>query len=218
MSSVKAFKLAVAVAALAATGSAAQAQSKAALWEGAYVGVHAGGEFGKFNFSRSSGFDQLNDQKGIIGGVHGGYNWQAGSLVYGIELDADLSSSKKSVSGTAGGFTAKAEISNSFLGSLRGRIGYADGAALFFATGGLAYGSGKFEGSVTGPGVNVKGSVEDTRAGYVIGLGAEYAFTSAMSLRVEGLHYGFKDVFKNDLGAGGKFDANVIRAGLSYKF
>jgi hypothetical protein len=36
----------------------------------------------------------------------------------------------------------------------------------------------------------------------------------------EGLHYGFNDLFKDDRPAGSsaKFEANVIRAGIAYKF
>jgi outer membrane immunogenic protein len=207
MSSVKALKLVVAVAAFAVSGSAAQAQSKASLWEGAYIGVHAGGDFGKFTFKNASGSESIS---GITGGLHAGYNWQAGSIVYGIEGDADLSGAKKS-------FTSPGnsdEVSNNFLGSLRGRIGFASDAALFYATGGLAFGTIKdsFRNGA------VSGSYSDTRTGYAIGAGVEYAFSSNMSARIEGLHYGFKDVFKDQIGTGLKYDANVVRAGLSYKF
>jgi outer membrane immunogenic protein len=138
--------------------------------------------------------------------------------VYGIELDADFSGAKKSATYTGGGVTANLQTSNPFLGSIRGRIGYADGAALFYATAGLAYGTAKIEASARTAGFSAAGSSSDTKAGYVVGLGAEYAFSSNMSLRLEGLHYGFQDVFKDSLGGGGKFDANVIRAGLSFKF
>jgi outer membrane immunogenic protein len=197
MSSVKALKLAVAVAALVATGSAAQAQDKAALWEGAYVGVHLGGDFGKFSDSTTT-----TKLSGVLGGLHGGYNWQAGSLVYGIEGDADLSGAKKSVNG--------AELSNGFLGSLRGRVGYTSGPVLFYGTGGLAMGTLKDK--------LTNLSVSETRSGYVLGLGLEYAIAPNMSARIEGLHYGFKDVFKDQFGSGIKYEANVVRAGLSYKF
>jgi outer membrane immunogenic protein len=214
MSSLNALKLAVAVAALVATGSAAQAQSKASLWEGVYIGVNAGAEFGKYNFIATD----INNPRGIIGGVHGGYNWQAGSMVYGIELDADFSGAKKSADYRTGGVNVNLQTSNPFLGTIRGRLGYASGATMFYATSGLAYGTAKVEASARAAGIAASGSTSDTHAGYAVGLGAEYAFSSSMSLRVEGLHYGFKDVFKDSLGAGGKFDANVIRAGLSYKF
>jgi outer membrane immunogenic protein len=210
MSSVKTLKFAVAVAAFAITSSAAQAQSKAAMWEGVYVGVHAGGDFGKFSASNRAGSSSTS-VSGIEGGLHAGYNWQAGTIVYGIEGDADLSGAKKKES--SGGVSA--EISNGFLGSLRGRIGVTSGPALFYGTAGVAFGSTKISGTVNGVG---SASIKDTQTGYVIGLGMEYAISSNMSARIEGLHYGFKDVFKDDIGSGVKYDANVIRAGLSYKF
>jgi outer membrane immunogenic protein len=207
MSSVKALQLAVAVAALVATGSTAQAQSNAALFEGAYIGVNVGGDFGKF--SGNGGSEKIS---GIIGGLHAGYNWQAGSMVYGLEGDADLSGAKKTFSGGGG---ASAELTNGFLGSLRGRIGFTSGSALFYGTGGVAFGSNKLSGKINGVTV---ASIKDTQTGYVLGLGMEYAISSNMSARIEGLHYGFKDVFKDDIGSGLKYDANVIRAGISYKF
>jgi outer membrane immunogenic protein len=203
MSSVKAFKLAVAVAAFAVTGSTAQAQSNAALWQGAYIGVHAGGDFGKFS---NGNFDEK--VSGLVGGLHAGYNWQSGSTVFGIEGDASFSGAK--VSQTIG--VLREEMNNSFLGSLRGRVGYASGAALLYGTAGLAFGTHEFSASIPGASVSFK----ETRIGYVIGLGAEYAFSSNMSARIEGLHYGFKDVFEKDSGV--KYNTNVIRAGLSYKF
>ncbi len=206
MNSAKALKLAVAVAALAATGSAAQAQSKAALWQGTYIGVHLGGEGGKFKNDFGS-----ETVSGVLGGIHAGFNWQSGSIVYGIEGDADLSSAKKNYNFRGG---QKAVLSNGFLGSLRGRVGFTSGSALFFGTGGLAFASTKFDLPAGGG----TGSLTDTRTGYVVGIGMEYAMSSNVSLRIEGLHYGFDDIFKDDINGGLKFDANVIRAGLSYKF
>jgi outer membrane immunogenic protein len=207
MSSVKALKLAVAVAAFAASGSAAQAQDdRAALWQGAYIGAHLGGEGGKFKNNFGS-----ETVSGVIGGLHGGFNWQSGTMVYGIEGDADLAGAKKNYN-FGGGVTG--QLSNGFLGSLRGRVGFTSGSALFYGTGGVAFASSKFEAS----GGGTKASIKDTQTGYVIGLGMDYAISSNMSARIEGLHYGFKDVFKDDIPGGLKLDANVIRAGISYKF
>jgi outer membrane immunogenic protein len=213
MSSVKALKLAVAVAALIATGSAAQAQDKAALWEGAYAGVHIGADSGKYSVGGLSG-DKIG---GLAGGVHGGYNWQAGSMVYGLEGDADFSGAKKTESYTSGGAAATASLSNSFLGSLRGRVGIASGPALFYATGGVGFSTNKLEASATLAGVGTgKFSASSTKSGYVLGLGMDYALSSSLSARIEGLHYGFSDVLASSSGV--KYDVNAIRAGLSYKF
>jgi outer membrane immunogenic protein len=207
MKTAKFLATAVMFTAVSVAGSAAQAHD-AALWQGAYVGVHAGGDFGKFSAKSGSGSETIN---GIEGGFHAGYNWQAGSMVYGLEGDADLSGAKKDFKDP--GFTAT--LSNGFLGSLRGRVGFTSGQALFYGTGGVAFGSTKVSAAATGFG---SGSIKDTTTGYVLGLGMEYALSSNLSARIEGLHYGFKDVFKDDVGSGLKYDANVVRAGLSYKF
>jgi outer membrane immunogenic protein len=201
------FKAAVTAVALIGASTAAQAQdNRAAMWTGAYAGLHVGGDFGKF--STSGGSETVS---GVIGGVHAGYNWQAGSMVYGLEGDADISGAKKDYNFGSG---VTGTLSNGFLGSLRGRIGFTSGQALFYGTGGLAFASTKFEAKAGGS----KASLTDTQTGYVIGLGMEYAISSNMSARIEGLRYGFKDVFKDDIGSGMKYDANVVRAGISYKF
>jgi outer membrane immunogenic protein len=213
MSSMKSIKFAVAAVAMVAAGSTAQAQSKASLWEGAYVGVHIGAGSGKYSING------LNTDKigGVAGGLHGGYNWQAGSMVYGLEGDADFSGAKKTESYTSGGASATASLSNSFLGSVRGRVGIASGAALFFATGGVAFSTNKLDASATLTGVGTgKFTASTTKTGYVVGAGMEYAFSSSLSARIEGLHYGFSDVLISNSGV--KYDTNVIRAGLSYKF
>jgi outer membrane immunogenic protein len=200
-------KVAATVAALGVCASAAHAQNAGgSIWNGAYIGAHAGGVFGKF----SDGIDPLT-VSGVAGGLHAGYNWQAGSLVYGIEGDADLSGAKKNLSFRDG---VKGKVSNDFLGSLRARIGYSSGPALFYGTGGVAFGSAKIE--ISGLGQSVSRS--DTRTGYVLGLGMDYAISSNISARIEGLHYGFKDVFKDDGPVDLKYDANVVRGGISYKF
>jgi outer membrane immunogenic protein len=202
-------KATAAFAVVAMTCSAAQADDRqAAMWQGAYLGVHVGGDFGKFTVKNVNGEEKIS---GIMGGLHGGYNWQAGSMVYGIEGDASLSGAKKTYD-LGGG--VKDEVSNGFLGSVRARLGYTTGAALFYGTGGLAFASFKDEITLGA----AKASIKDTRTGYVLGLGMEYAISSNMSARIEALHYGFKDVFKDDIGAGLKYDANVVRAGVSYKF
>jgi outer membrane immunogenic protein len=205
------------VVAVSAVGSVAQAQDgRAPIWSGAYVGLDIGGESGKFSGNAFNGFAAANSEtvksSGANLGVYAGYNWQAGSVIYGIEGDANASGSKYSRS--SGGATLS--LSNDSLISLRGRLGYAAGPALFYATAGVASAGSKIE--VTAPGTKV--TFKDNTTGYVVGLGVDYAISSNVIARLEGLHYGFNDLFKDDRPAGtnAKFEANVIRAGIAYKF
>jgi outer membrane immunogenic protein len=208
MSKVYGLKAVVMAAAVLGAATTAEAQdNRASIWTGAYVGVHAGGAFGKFS---ASGFSQ--QISGIAGGLHAGYNWQSGNMVYGLEGDADLSGAKKTFKYASG---SSEEVTNGFLGSLRGRVGFTTGSALFYGTGGVAFATLKDTYTSFAGG---SASFSDTRTGYVLGLGMDYAISSSMSARIEGLHYGFKDAFKDNIGSGLKYDANVVRAGISYKF
>jgi outer membrane immunogenic protein len=204
-------KTTVAVVSMLAINASAHAQeTRPALWSGAYVGLHVGGNSGKID-SADIDTAPLNTVSGAIGGVHAGYSLQSGSVVFGIEADADASAANNEVL-TPGG--TKLELANTFLGSVRGRIGIASGAALFYGTGGLAYATNKIVMSRGG----LRLSIDDSQTGYVLGLGIDYAFSDRLSGRVEGLHYSFDDVFKELAGSGVNFEANVIRSGLSYKF
>ncbi|MGF1622795.1 MAG: outer membrane protein [Rhodomicrobiaceae bacterium] len=62
-----------------------------------------------------------NDHDGITGGLHLGYNWQHENIVLGVEGDVSLN----------GGL-------DSYLASLRARLGISSNDMLFYVTGGLA--------------------------------------------------------------------------------
>src|SRR5262249_30367957 len=114
-----------------------------------------------------------------------------------------------------------------WLASIRGRFGYAADRWLLYVTGGGAWGQiehtvGPIFGTTYGP---VSGN--DTRSGWVIGGGLEYAFTNNWTGRIEYLFYDLQDssVF-NPVAAFPTFGAttawenqiNVVRLGVNYKF
>lgn len=65
-------------------------------WAGPYVGVQLG--FGDFDLDATlpppagANIPQVInlDDDGFLGGVHAGYNWDRGTLVYGVEGDIDF--------------------------------------------------------------------------------------------------------------------------------
>jgi outer membrane immunogenic protein len=181
-----------------------------AIWTGAYIGATAGGGWGKFKIEGES-----ENASGFVGGVYGGYNWQAGNLVFGLEGDAtwgDINKAERNIFATGD----ELKLANNFLGSIRGRLGVTSGAALFYATAGIAFGD--FDLSYREPGFATF-KVSDSRTGFVVGGGVDYMFTPNFVGRVEGLYYSFGDIFKDDgLGDNLKYDTFVVRGGLSYKF
>ena len=92
-----------------------------------------------------------------------------------------------------------------------GRKGYAIDRFMPYVTGGAAFGDVK----TNIPGL---GSESTTRAGWTVGAGAEYAFAPNWTVKAE---YLFVDLGKftcNLCGANVKFNENIVRAGLNYKF
>jgi outer membrane immunogenic protein len=110
--------------------------------------------------------------RGLDGGGIVGYNWQFGSWVVG--LDADIQGSTGSgyltcVNLCAGAGATTIDQKLSWFGTVRGRLGYAVGPALFYATGGIAYGEVKE--SIAQAGVNP--SFSHSKSGFAVGGGIE---------------------------------------------
>ncbi len=153
-----------------------------ALWKGFYVGGHLGGTFGEIKDDFESA-----DVDGVVGGIHLGYNYQSGKVVFGIEGDISLSGAEIE------GYDSEQD----YLASIRGRIGYAMSNTLIYATAGVAWTQFSFDGD------------DDTETGYVVGLGADHKLSDKWSLRGEVLHYGFEE---DDV----ELDSTVVRAGLTF--
>lgn len=109
-----------------------------------------------------------------IGGVHAGYNFQNGNLVYGLETDANFAS----------------DID--YLATIRGRLGWAVDSWLLYATGGAAFISYANNYAVTDwKGTRWVFSDSHQDAGYVVGAGIEKKITPNISIGIEGLYYNF---------------------------
>ena len=162
---------------------------------------------------------------GFTGGGQIGYNVQltpGSGVVIGIEADAaytDLNRRSASAATIVGfpGFPGvnDVELSSatrselSFLGTVRGRIGYAFDRFLVYGTGGFAYGQAQYSsvlnigntlgGVTTFPTASITGGFDDFLTGYAYGGGIEYALptdnflnffkSSAVTLKVEYLHF-----------------------------
>ena len=170
-------------------------------WTGPYVGINGGYGWGE---SRSFDID------GGLLGVTAGYNWQMNQIVFGVEGDLSWSG----ISGRGGcGAGTTCTVDNDWLGTARGRIGWAAGQFMPYVTGGLAFGN--IEARRTG-----FGRTESTEIGYALGAGVEAALWGPVSAKIE---YLFVDLGSGDRipGPGGgraDFQTSIIRAGLNYRF
>ena len=133
-------------------------------WNGAYVGLNAGYGFGSSQWTDTvtrASTNKFSTNGGMIGGTVG-YNLQLSTVVVGVEGDLDWSGIKGS---TTTNCISTCETSNSWLGTARGRIGYAFDRFLPYFTGGAAF--GQVKGSVAG-----FGSFSQTQVGWTFGGGA----------------------------------------------
>jgi outer membrane immunogenic protein len=189
-------------------------------WTGFYIGANFGGGWGQSNDTNAFFGTQTTGNfstSGVLGGGQAGYNWQLGAWVLGIETDFDGSNVKGSTStGLCGGVTCT--TSDSWIGTTRGRLGYAVDHWLFYGTGGVAYGDVKFTDLPAAAVV----SGTTTKTGWAAGGGIEYAFMRNWSAKVEYLYV--------DLGSAGfactpgcgtssvKFNENIFRGGINWHF
>jgi len=164
-------------------------------WAGPYIGGNLGYNWGDIthNVTRPEGF---------AGGIQGGYNWQSGALVFGVEGDIQLNGADETF--------APWKFSNPWFGTVRGRVGYAFNNVLFYGTGGLAFGG--LRGETFGL------SESHTTAGWTAGVGAEFGFAPNWSAKVEYLYVDLSDTRFSITGLPNGYQFGLVRAGVNYHF
>jgi outer membrane immunogenic protein len=104
-----------------------------------------------------------------------------------------------------------------WLGTVRGRIGYAFDRFLPYITGGVAFGGVRGAYAVTTPAGAFTATGSDTNFGWTLGGGLEYAFTPNLSLKAEYLYVDLGDVTPTPL-HNVDVTSHVVRAGLNFRF
>lgn len=181
-------------------------------WSGFYVGLNAGGAWGAGCAATLPSFPGItvgwvnntcgfggDSNASFIGGVQAGYNWQFGFIVAGLEADiAGLTNHDNITTVTfagiagvpAGNYNFSGSRQPNVFGTVRGRLGFAIDHALFYMTGGLAYGSGTKKLVVSHFTAGVlngtwSSNTNGSGVGWTVGLGSEYAFTNNWTVKVE---------------------------------
>ena len=194
-------------------------------WTGFYMGGNVGYGRGSYGASNSTGtlvntnggsapfgFNAVSGNgNGVTAGIQTGYNWQIEQAVLGVEADWQYINSKVSTGNSAipilaavgGNFTGGASVSTDWYATFRGRVGYAFGPALLYATGGIALAETKLSANATGsiptslfpltygPLGYMNASNSAVLVGYAVGGGIEYAVGAGWSFKGEYLHMGF---------------------------
>jgi outer membrane immunogenic protein len=221
-------------------------------WTGFYGGINLGGKFGGDDDVHTDGQAAPNianiagnarpgvvplDRSGFVGGGQAGYNYQIGQFVAGVETDISYTDFRDSNSVVTSQLLTGAPLANTFstrlnyLGTVRGRLGVAYDRALFYATGGFAYGESEHRVDMLGAAGNLQfaGSSSQIKAGFAVGAGVEYAVANNVTLRGEYLYYDLGSdtvnvaVIPGSGGAGTGYNSHyddtghILRVGLNYK-
>jgi outer membrane immunogenic protein len=203
-------------------------------WTGFYIGGNLGGGWARGTQTDAIvGLGSISASEtlsGIIGGGQIGYNWQAGTFVFGLEADVDGSGESVTNNFSCVGFVAGCGVSvtdrvNAF-GTARGRVGVAFDRGLVYATGGFSWQNMSRSVTVTVPGfLNGVASASTTRGGYAVGAGVE---TALWGNWIGGVEYLYLDtgtwtvdtvtVGANTATESLRMQNNIVRGRLSYKF
>ncbi|GEP11718.1 hypothetical protein MMMDOFMJ_1691 [Methylobacterium gnaphalii] len=199
-------------------------------WTGSYLGVQgsAGASFANYEFgpttigSRRIATFETGDATGrnnlgreatsALGGAFGGWTWQSGAFVYGIEVDLVGANLKRPAPSNALGLGYEAieplfgviREKTDLLGTGRLRLGYAFDRNLVYASFGLAGANGRVLAAY--PDL-AEGGVNTARRdvsylGFTLGTGVQHAISPDFSL---GLDYRYID-----FGQTGRFDFGVL--------
>jgi len=188
---------------------------------------------GLVGFSLPFGANSANSGSFLLGG-HAGYNWQQGQAVYGFETDLQavhlnsvMNDNLMSRGVPAPNSFAQTSATINWYGTLRGRIGWAQGPWLLYGTGGLAYGEVGLSSAFGTLGFATQLQLTDDRVGWVAGVGAEYLVRPDLSV---GISYQYVDL--GTLNAASAMSAplrlsqatsmhaqfQAVMAGLSWRF
>jgi len=218
-------------------------------WSGFYAGVNGGygGDIFRSNSTILQGASSntaplaavsttTNRTGGILGGGQVGNNYQIyNRLVVGVETDAQWTGIVGqhvaiSAENPAGSVIANEKFSLDWFGTTRLRAGLVRGDALSYFTAGVAYGGVSLNSNDYSGGYFANATTQ-TKAGWAVGTGTEYAITSDMSFRADYLYtslsgisgpiYGFTTSSSNPLlglYSTRSITNNILRVGVNWKF
>jgi high affinity Mn2+ porin len=192
-------------------------------WTGLYVGGHVGYSRGnaQVTLADPAPMDFSSSFGSLSGGVQLGYNYLLPSrILLGVEADISFLNSLAADDVAWSRITASADIAEKidYMGTLRGRIGYAFPRWMMYVTGGPALSLGRY---LANPGATDDiDKLLHLHAGWAVGAGAEAAIARSWTARIEYLYHNFghaEVLFPSGTSAGSSFDAHTVRVGLNYK-
>lgn len=183
--------LACATAAVGTTGHAWSQPASAYHWSGFHAGAHSGVIASQETRNGITPLAEIKRQSGLgwLAGLHVGYDQQwSAKVIAGAEASLSgmiLSTNSRSLIHAPSFYLSRA----SWLASLTGRVGWAEGPWLFYLRGGYAAVQVKFTGLETAANDSVH--VGGVRHGWTIGGGIEYQVNQRIGVGIEYGHFDF---------------------------
>ena len=201
-------------------------------WTGPYIGGFISGVFVEGRYDATPicigpclPIDPDISGTGFAGGVLGGFNYDMGGFLIGVE--GDYGWGDKVADNDDPAEDTYLEFSD--IATLRARAGFLMDNTLIYATGGAAFINATFGGEVGDPaGSRISESDSQWVTGWVVGGGMEHAFTEGLHARIEYLYLDVPDESFDlatgvPINPGGSVDVDfegvhMVRAGLTYNF
>lgn len=195
---------------------------EAVRWGGGYIGGQAGYSWARSRLS----FDHINNAlkarpSGFIGGIYAGYNWElSNAYLLGVEGDINYADLSRTAVRTGPlqeiSFTPRVQLE----AAVRARFGVGYGRWLPFIAGGVGIARVKDTFNVRRPQTLLTVEQTDTRVGFTVGMGVDYALTNNLMFRAEYRYnnYGRKYISGSENGVRSKLTENNVRLGIAYKF
>ncbi len=190
------------------------------------------------------GSPSLKEANAIFGGKLG-YNLQSSAWVFGLEGDLSSFRFNRSAATTGDPFAGdpppdfaafNSQAATTWLATLRPRLGFAVDRALFYGTAGVAFGNVSFSSTETdhspwggGADGRAASSASQTKVGWTVGAGVDYALAANWVLSVEYLHVDLGSIKASGVETSGNgssatlnfstwVTSDLARVGVGYKF
>lgn len=150
-------------------------------WSGPFLGAQVGGGFGDTDFRYNGTNPKAADHgiDGAFGGIYGGYDFQSGANVFGIDLAYNFADISGSTDCPNSSYTCSSKLKD--FGAVRGRYGRAFNDFLVYGAAGYAFGNAKADATdSSGPAFPDNSASVD---GWTAALGVQKMLASDWALR-----------------------------------
>ena len=205
-------------------------------WSGIYFGANIGAgaledlvNLTTTTLIENAGTTNKVSPFGLIGGPQAGVNFQFSRLVVGVEgtWSGSTNSGNYTIATPTAGIQEESRSSVDWYATATGKIGYAANDLLFYAKGGAAWLHVDYtQINLIGGVFNASQLITDTRNGFTVGAGIEYALNENLSAKLEYDFLDFGTQNYNFSGVNGgaslpvsiKSETHMLTAGLNYRF